>query len=100
MATEVSKRIPKGTPLVDARKTMESAGFECDLIENGSFTESSGVIGHDREYRSFENSRYLLCRRTEGAEGFLVANIWTVALVADKTDNVDDVLVRHCMEGL
>ena len=99
MAIEVSKRIPTGTPLVAAKKSMESAGFECELIEHGSFDESIGVIGDDRKYRSFENSRYLLCKRTEGTGEFLVSHIWSVALVADKTDNVEDILVRHSMDG-
>ena len=100
MASAVSQGVPAGTPLADARKTMEAAGFECDLMTNASFSEDPGIIGSNREeFRSVQDARYLSCEKTESA-GFLVSHIWTVALVADDANNVQDVLVLHRMEGL
>ena len=100
MAAAVTKDIPAGTSLADARKTMEAAGFECDLMTNAPFSEDPGIIGSNREeFRSVQDARYLSCEKTESA-GFLVTQIRTVALVADDANNVQDVLVLHRMEGL
>ncbi len=99
MVSAVLKRITIGSRLLDAQKTMEAAGFKCTLRSNAYFSEDPGFIGDDREkYRSIQDARLLFCARTESA-GFLMSNIWNVAIVVDDTDNVKDVLVLHRMEG-
>ena len=98
MTLAISHRIPTGTSLITARKTMEDAGFECDLLTSASFSEDPGYIGDEREYKSIRNARYLSCRRIESA-GFLVSHIWSVAIVIDEEDHVEDVLVLHRMDG-
>ena len=99
MIAAVAERIPVGTPLSEARKTMEVAGFECDFLTDAWFTEDPGFIGSDRDkYRSIDDARYLSCKRNESA-GFLVSRLWTVAIVVDEHDNVKDVLVLRRMEG-
>lgn len=98
MILGVSNLIPIGTPLAPARAEMEKAGFECQLFTDASFTESPGIIGDEREYKSVSHSRFLHCQRTESA-GFLVSHLWSVALVLGDDDNVDDVLVLHRMDG-
>lgn len=98
MHLALSKRIPRGTTLDEARARMEAAGFDCVLLANSFFTEDPGFIDDERDYKSVANARLLRCTRSESA-GLLMAHIWTVALVIDQNDKVEDVLVLHRMEG-
>ncbi|QDV46839.1 hypothetical protein Enr13x_67480 [Stieleria neptunia] len=98
MLTAVRAIVPIGTSLEDAKARMVQSGFECKVIRNGSFSEDPGFIGSDREYRSVDNANYLRCQRDESA-GLLVSHLWSVAIVYDDTDTVEDVLVLHRMEG-
>lgn len=90
--------VPVGTSIDDAQREMELAGFDCELVQDGSFSEDPGFIGDDREYRNVENVNYLHCRRSETA-GFLVSHVWSVAIVYDDANAVSDVLALHWMEG-
>lgn len=99
MLSAVTHRIPTGTPLAEARKKMEAAGFKCEAVTHASFSEDPGFVGSDRDkYRFIQDASFLQCTKTESA-GFLVSHIWTVALVANESDKVEDVLVLHQMEG-
>ncbi|WP_218933817.1 hypothetical protein [Rubripirellula lacrimiformis] len=98
MLTAVRTVVPIGTSIGAARAQMEHSGFDCKVIENGSFSEDPGFIGSDREYRNVDNANFLECRRNESA-GLLVSHLWTVAIVYDDDDTVSDVLVLHRMEG-
>jgi hypothetical protein len=98
MVTAVWERIPKGTSLGEARKQMDAAGFTREVVDKASFSEATGTIGDDGTHRSVNDARFLSCERTESA-GFLVAHIWRIAIVVDKADKVDDVLVLHRMDG-
>lgn len=98
MHAAIIDAIPIGTPLARARATMESAGFKCELILSGSFTEDLGLIGDDGEHPAVANARFLQCKRTNRT-GLLTANFWTIAIVSDDEDNVSKVLVRVWGEG-
>lgn len=98
MLTAVRTIVPVGTSIDVAQSQMEHAGFECTLIQDGSFSESPGYIGDDREYRNVSNANYLECWRSERA-GFLVSHLWSVAIVYDDAHAVSDLLVLHQMNG-
>ncbi|TWU07580.1 hypothetical protein [Stieleria varia] len=98
MHVSINDAIPIGTPLARAREIMESAGFECELILSGSFTEDMGLIGDDGDYPAVANARYLQCKRANST-GLLTANFWTIAIVLDDGDKVSEVLVRVWGEG-
>lgn len=95
----ITTRIPRGTSLADAKSLMEKAGFECQFLTSGWFSEYPGFIGADPDqYRSIDNARFLSCKRTESS-GILTANIWSVAIVVDDSNQVTDVLVLLRYEG-
>ena len=94
MIEALAKQVPIGSKSADARKVMQTAGFECKLISAGSFSESPGLESDDRKYKSIENSDYLLCRRIDSSKSFK-SNVWSVAIVVDAEEKVSDWLVRY-----
>ena len=95
MRTALVQRIPQGTNLATARRTMESEGFTCELKRNSTFVESKSSLVNDGT--AHEGIDFLECRRLQSA-GFLMSRRWTVALVL-KGDSVDDILISHILDG-
>ena len=97
MRRVVLEHVPPGMNINAAQKFMEAEGFSCRRKQNESFSETSvHVIGEHPEIHF--GIDFLQCDREQSA-GFLMGQIWTVALVLDG-ETVSDVLVSHCYDGL
>jgi hypothetical protein len=44
MLASIHEAVPTGTPIDDAKKQMERFGFDCELVERGSFSENPAII--------------------------------------------------------
>ena len=98
MRAGVVKHAPVGTSRVGAIRLMEDAGFECEYVENGSFSEGRDNWLADIKYDKIENANFLKCTRSERS-GLITGRFWTVAIVLDESDCVHDVMVDLYNDG-
>ena len=94
MKATLRERIPMGSSISEARRYMESEGFECRDVLNGKFIERTWF---GDEQPAYDGLDYIRCTRSQSA-GFLMGRIWTVAVVHDGSI-VTDVLVSHYVDG-
>jgi hypothetical protein len=94
MKATLSEQIPIGSSLSEARRYMESEGFECSDVLNGKFIERTQLSDDQPRYEGFDFIRGV---RRQSA-GFPVERIWSVAVVHDGS-LVTDVLVRQDFVG-
>ena len=96
MIEAVRKVIPDGTPIFEARRVMESAGFQCSLNEDCYFTAAEkewddiwlpkepNPKGSSRPQPKYSTGlNYLYCGRAE-IDGFTVPRRWKVTLVHEE----------------
>jgi len=102
MKSVLAEHVPHGTPVADARRFMESEGFDCRECSNGSFIERTWF--GDREPR-YDGIDFTDCDRVQNLGiykgsfgGLLMSRNWRVALVNDG-NAVTDILVSHYIDG-
>lgn len=83
---EILKAVPLQTPISDARRMMEKAGFQCEMEENSDFMEGKKL---------HKNIDYLYCDKSQKR---LVSRRWQVAIVV-RTNKVQDVYVSTGLIG-
>jgi hypothetical protein len=85
MSAAILTNVPVGTSVGDARAFMEREGFECRLVQNGSFGDRTGLD-------------YLSCS-CDRREGLLVTRHWHIALVC-RDGKITEVLAKTALTGL
>ena len=97
MREAIWEHIPMGAEASAAQEFMESEGFHCTVRRGAEFCERNGWT-KDAIVRRHEGIDFIECKRIQGEGHFLMARIWTVALVLED-DIVNDVLVAHYIDG-
>jgi hypothetical protein len=82
MKEQIIELVPVGTPIAEARKTMEEHGYRCSS-----------------ELRS-EGKPAKLCCRKESQTSWATTHTWAVDVSYDDTNLVKDVTVRSWGTGL
>ncbi len=88
MKAALQQLIPSGTPLDQARRTMEKAGYKVTDETSASFSEE-GVV--------HRGINYLYCDCTERAH-LIIERRWQIALIYTG-DSVSDILVSMGLTG-
>ncbi len=73
---------PTGIPLAAAQERMESLGFTCESVIDGTFAYHFRDDQGKREKRTRENIDFILCKR-QLKQGLMVTYFETVALVLE-----------------
>jgi hypothetical protein len=87
MKATITRKVPLRTPLADARRFMEQAGFKCEVHRNESCKQPDIV-----------RADFLFCSRSDHAS-FFFDREWHIALVL-QDDLVTDVLPWRIYAGL
>lgn len=84
--------IKKGIPMTEAISIMEKNGFNCGVIENGTFTaQEKDDLGRPVE-RAVQDITFIKCIKTSSSG--VVRSKKQVALILDTEGNVSDILQR------
>lgn len=75
MRQEIEMRIPTGSSIQDAKRTMEANGFTCARKEQNSFVE----MNDDKSVVEHNNIDFLFCDKSQTF--FIDTRLWQVALV-------------------
>ncbi len=88
---EIAHLVPIGSSVSLAKKTMESEGFNCELVQKGEFSEyGDDTKGHP--INEINNIDYLYCDKV--IKGFISGTRWQIAFV--QRDNIiTNVMVRY-----
>jgi len=95
MRTLLSAKIPPGTSLEEAKKFMESEGFECEVMRDAEFYRKAtrGNPG-----KTFEHLDYLWCQRNNVSQSVVSTQRWSIAILLDH-DQVDDYVLNEWLIG-
>lgn len=103
METILEDRIPVGSAIAEARGFMESEGFVCRDVSNGTFTEKEWFGDEEPQY---DDISFVRCWRSQrvgffkrGIDGLVMSHNWEVALVHDGSV-ITDVLVSYYLDGM
>jgi hypothetical protein len=96
----ISREIRLGISPEEARAFMVDNGFECSLVQNGTFTEYAALPDGRYEEVTHDDIKFIHCVKT-GDDSFSrpVRADWKVAIVLNENDKVEAVLSRRDLTG-
>ncbi|HLP88451.1 MAG TPA: hypothetical protein VK184_07655 [Nostocaceae cyanobacterium] len=96
MEQEISRFIPTGTSIVEAKKIMERNRFKCEYSEKDTFARTREVPDTSvPEAIFFRNVDFLLCNHSKG---FIVTQDWIVGIFHEN-GLVTNVAVNYGLTG-
>ena len=95
MATALERLIRPGMTIEEIETAMKSEGFTCTVERQSSFIEMRTF--RDKEPRH-DGIDFVRCRRTNSG-GFMMARLWSVAVLLDGDRSTGNILVSHYIDG-
>ena len=100
MEEEISQFIPVGSSIDRAKRIMESNGFKCEYVENGTFVkERDDPNFPGGKYTTYRRVDHLSCDRSKMV-AVLRERRWQVAIVHDENREVEFISVNIGLTGV
>ena len=95
METSLEQLIRPGMTIEEIETSMKSEGFTCTVERQSSFIEMRTF--RDKEPRH-DGIDFVRCRRNNSG-GFMMARLWSVAVLLDGDRSTGKILVSHYIDG-
>jgi len=95
MATALEQLIRPGIKIEEIEAAMTSEGFTCNVERQGPFIEMRYFGSKEPRHDGID---FVRCRRTNSG-GFMMARLWSIAVLLDGDISTGKVLVSHYIDG-